>query len=417
VQPDWHVQDVRQRRRFATVILGSVDTRTILHVDMDAFYASVEQRDDPSLRGRPVIVGGTGGRGVVAAASYEVRRYGVHSAMPMREALRRCPDAVCVRPRIGHYAEVSQQVFAVFREFTPLVQGLSLDEAFLDVTAGTRALGDGEHVAREIKRLIHERTDLTASVGVAPNKLVAKIASDLRKPDGLVVVRAEDINAVLDPLPIRRLFGLGAKTAPRVEALGIHTLGDLRQANPARLRPIFGRYTERVLQRAAGIDTRPVVPDQDEKQISVEETFDTDIADHAQLRAEIVRLADKTAARLRARELAASCVTVKIRRKDFTTYTRQRHIEPATQETRVVTAVALELLEQWLSAQPRAALRLLGVGVSELAPTAQLDLFTVPQTTRNRELDAAVDRIREKFGKVALKPASALGPKPPTDRH
>jgi DNA polymerase-4 len=385
-----------------------VDTRTILHVDMDAFYASVEQRDDPSLRGRPVIVGGTGGRGVVAAASYEVRRYGVHSAMPMREALRRCPDAVCVRPRIGHYADVSKQVFAVFHEFTPLVQGLSLDEAFLDVTAGTGDLGNGERVALEIKRRIRSRTGLTASVGVAPNKLVAKIASDLRKPDGLVVVRPDEINAVLDPLPIRKLFGLGAKTAPKVEALGIHTLGELRQASAARLRPVFGRYTERVLQRAAGIDTRPVVPDQDEKQISAEETFDVDIADHARLRTEIVRLADKVGARLRSREFSASCVTVKIRRKDFTTYSRQRHFEPPTQETRVITSIATELLDAWLATQPSAALRLLGVGVSDLAPATQLDLFTVPQTSRNRELDAAVDRIRERFGKDVLAPASAL---------
>ncbi len=252
---------------------------------------------------------------------------------------------------------------------------------------------------------------------MAPNKLVAKIASDLRKPDGLVIVRPGEVRELLDPLPIHKLFGLGAKTAPKVEALGIHTLGQLSRANPAALRPIFGRYTERLLERAAGIDERPVLPEIEEKQISAEETFDTDIADHAQLRAEVVRLADKTCARLRSRELAASCVTVKIRRKDFTTYTRQRHIEPATQETRVVTAVALELLEQWLSAQPRAALRLLGVGVSELAPTAQLDLFTAPQTTRNRELDAAVDRIREKYGKVALKPASALAPKTPASRE
>ena len=389
-------------------ILCAVQARTILHVDMDAFYASVEQRDDPALRGRPVIVGGTGNRGVVAAASYEVRRYGVHSAMPMREALRRCPDAVCVPPRIGHYAAVSKQVFAVFHEFTPLVQGLSLDEAFLDVTAGTGVLGDGAHVAREVKRRIRELTGLTASVGVAPNKLVAKIASDLRKPDGLVVVRPEEINAVLDPLPIRRLFGLGAKTAPKVEALGIRTLGELRVASPARLRPIFGRYAERVLQRAAGIDTRPVVPDEDEKQISAEETFDSDIADPARLRAELVRLADRTGSRLRARGLAAACVSVKIRRKDFTTYTRQRHIEPPTQETRVITAIATELLEAWCATQPRAALRLLGVGVSELAPATQLDLFSTPQSSRNRELDAAVDRIRERFGKVALAPASSL---------
>jgi len=390
--------------------------RAILHVDMDAFYASVEQRDDPSLRGRPVIVGGTGGRGVVAAASYEVRRYGVHSAMPVREALRRCPDAVCVQPRIGHYSAVSRQIFEVFREFTPLVQGLSLDEAFLDVTASISALGDAAHIAREIKNRIRERTALAASVGAAPNKLVAKIASDLRKPDGLVIVRPEEINAVLDPLPIRKLFGLGAKTAPKVEALGIRTLGELRVASAARLRPIFGRYTERVQQRAAGIDDRPVVPDSDEKQISAEETFDTDIADRARLRTELVRLADKASARLRARELTASCVTVKIRRGDFVTYTRQRHFTPPAQETRVITAIATELLDAWLAGQPRSALRLLGVGVSELAPAAQLELFTAPQSARNRELDAAVDRIRKRFGTVALTRASSIDPPAGTPR-
>jgi DNA polymerase IV len=378
-------------------------------VDMDAFYASVEQRDDPSLRGQPVIVGGTGGRGVVAAASYEVRRFGVHSAMPVREALRRCPDAVCVPPRIGHYASVSEQIFAVFREFTPLVQGLSLDEAFLDVTAGIRSLGDGEQVAREIKRLVRERTELTASVGVAPNKLVAKIASDLRKPDGLVIVRPDEVRALMDPLPIRKLFGLGAKTAPKVEALGIRTLGELRQASAARLRPIFGRYTERVQQRAAGIDDRPVVPDRDEKQISAEETFDVDIADHAKLRAEIVRLADRTCARLRARRLSAGCVTVKIRRSDFTTYTRQRRLEPPTQETQVVTRIAAELLDAWLRGQPRAALRLLGVGVSELAEPRQAGLFDAQESVRNRQLDVAVDEIRARFGRAALARASALG--------
>ena len=386
--------------------------RFILHVDMDAFYASVEQRDDPALRGKPVIVGGTGGRGVVAAASYEVRRFGVHSAMPVREAMRRCPDAICVPPRISHYADESKRIFAVFHEFTPLVQGLSLDEAFLDVTASIAAFGPAEHIAREIKRRIRERTELTASVGVAPNKLVAKIASDLRKPDGLVVVSPHEVQALLDPLPIRRLFGLGARTAPRVEALGIHTLGELRRASPARLRPIFGRYAERVIERAAGIDGRPVMPDVEEKQISAEETFETDITDHAALATEIVRLADRACARLRSQELAAGSVTVKIRRGDFTTYTRQRHFEPPSQETRVVTAIALDLLRAWLAVQPRAALRLLGVGVSDLQPALQMDLFTAAETGRNRQLDVAVDRIREKFGKVALKPASSLEPKP-----
>jgi DNA polymerase IV len=382
--------------------------RFILHVDMDAFYASIEQRDDPALRGKPVIVGGTGGRGVVAAASYEVRKFGVHSAMPVREALRRCPDAICVAPRLSHYAAESKGIFAVFNEFTPLVQGLSLDEAFLDVTDSIGAFGPADHIAREIKKRIRERTELTASVGVAPNKLVAKIASDLRKPDGLVVVQPGEVSALLDPLPIRRLFGLGAKTAPKVEALGIRTLGELRRASPAQLRPVFGRYAERVIERAAGIDQRPVTPDIDEKQISAEETFEVDVAEHARLASEIVRLADRACARLRANELAAGCVTVKIRRADFTTYTRQRHIEPPTQETRVVTAIALELLRAWLVEQPRAALRLLGVGVSDLRPSVQMDLFTVAETGRNRQLDAAVDQIREKFGRVALKPASSL---------
>jgi len=386
--------------------------RWILHVDMDAFYASVEQRDDPSLRGRPVIVGGTGNRGVVAAASYEVRRYGVHSAMPMREALRRCPDAVCVSPRISHYAAESARIFEVFREYTPLVQGLSLDEAFLDVSASLTAFGPAAAIAVEIKQRIRERTGLTASVGAAPNKLVAKIASDLRKPDGLVIVRPGEVQALLDPLPVRKLFGLGEKTAPKVEALGIHTFRDLRLANPDRLRPVFGRYTERVIERAAGIDDRPVEPDLDEKQVSAEETFETDLRDPARLSSEIVRLADKACARLRRRGLAARCVTVKIRRADFTTYTRQRHVEPATQETRVVTAVALELLHEWITSQPRASVRLLGVGVSDLGDVPQMDLFTAPEATRNRELDAAVDRIRERFGSVALKPASALGSKP-----
>jgi DNA polymerase-4 len=385
-----------------------MNERWILHVDMDAFYASVEQRDNPALRGKPVIVGGSENRGVVAAASYEVRRFGVHSAMPTREALRRCPHAVCVYPRMSHYQAISRQVFAVFHEFTPLVQGLSLDEAFLDVTMSIAALGPAPQLAVAIKHRIRERTELTASVGVAPNKLVAKIASELRKPDGLVVVAPHEINATLDPLPIRKLFGLGAKTAPKVEALGIRTLGELRQAAIGPLRPIFGRHVELLQQRAAGIDNRPVIADWDEKQISAEETFGSDIADRGQLHSELTRLADRACSRLRAKELVASCVNVKIRRSDFTTYTRQRHIEPPTQETRVVTAVATELLDAWLTQQPRTALRLLGVGVSDLAPAAQLDLFDVAATARNRDLDGAVDRIREKFGRGSLTRGSVL---------
>jgi DNA polymerase IV len=312
---------------------------------------------------------------------------------------------------MSHYQSVSSQIFAVFAEFTPLVEGLSLDEAFLDVTGSVAAFGPAEAIAAAIKRRIREATLLTCSVGVAPSKLVAKIASDLEKPDGLVVVPPDRVNAVLDPLPVRRLSGLGSKTAPRVEALGIRTLGELRSANTATLRPVFGRYAERVQQRAAGIDDRPVVPDLEELQISAEETFDTDIADHAQLQSELTRLTDRSAARLRARRLVAACVTIKIRRKDFTTYTRQRHIEPPTQETRVIAKVAAALLDAWLATQPTAALRLLGVGVSQLSPALQMELFATPESERNQQLDRAVDDIRDRFGRSKLTRASSVDPK------
>jgi DNA polymerase-4 len=381
--------------------------RAILHVDMDAFYASVEVRDNPRLAGAPVIVGGTGARGVVAAASYAVRKFGVHSAMPMRTALRLCPQAVCIRPRMQRYQEVSRRIFEIFHEVTPLVQGLSLDEAFLDVTASRELFGGAVCIARRIKECIRERTGLTASVGVACNKLIAKIASDLVKPDGLTVVPPDEVRAVLDPLSVRRLPGLGHKTGAKVEEAGIRTFADLRAAPDAILWPLFGRYTQRVRDRAAGIDERPVLVDLEEKSLSAEDTFEIDIADPRVLRTQLARIADLACERLRGKRLMAGCIGVKIRRHDFTTSTRQRAVAPPTHDGRTIASVANELMGRWLSEHAGAKLRLLGVVLTDLSPASQLSLFeaTPPHTTR---LDAALDAAQARFGERALRRGNTI---------
>ncbi len=368
---------------------------------MDAFYASVAQHDHPELAGLPLIVGGTGPRGVVAAASYEVRRYGVHSAMSMRQALERCPEAVCRRPRMARYQEVSRAIFGVFNEFTPLVQGLSLAEAFLDVTASREPVA---LLAAQVKLRIRERTGLTASVGAAPNRLVAKIASDLHKPDGLTIVTPGNLRATLDPLPVRRLPWLGGKTGLRLAAAGVHTLGELRVAPDRQLWPIFGRHSQSVRDRAAGIDDRPVSVERRELSISAEDTFDRDIHDRRTLRRAVSELADLACSRTRDRDLAAGCISVKIREHDFTTVTRQRAVQPATQDRRTVATIATQLLERWLAEHPGARLRLLGVALRQLTPATQLALFGPPAGC----VDAAVDAVRERFGKLALRRASSL---------
>jgi DNA polymerase-4 len=382
--------------------------RTILHVDMDAFYASVEQRDDPGLAGRPLIVGGTGGRGVVAAASYEVRRFGVRSAMPMRQALALCPQATCVPPRMGRYKEVSRQIFALFRELTPLVEGLSLDEAYLDVSASLVLRGEPPAIARALKARIRGELGLTASIGVAPNKLVAKIASELEKPDGLVVVEPRQVEAFLAPLSVRRMPGLGRKAGERVESAGIKTLGALAAAPPSQLWPLFGRQGPRLRERARGVDERPVSPEHEEQSISAETTFDVDIADVGRLHAELGRLIDRLGPRLRSKGLVAGCVAVKIRRHDFTTFTRQRQISPLTNDSRAIAAIARSLLDAWLARGTGERLRLLGVGVRELAPAAQLQLFEAPRPAQASRLDAALDEIRGRFGSQAMTRASSL---------
>jgi DNA polymerase-4 len=302
---------------------------------------------------------------------------------------------------MARYQEVSQVVFGVFNEFTPLVQGLSLDEAFLDVTASREPVAA---IAEQVKRCIRERTGLTASVGAAGNKLVAKIASDLRKPDGLMIVTADNLRATLDPLPVRRLPGLGGKTGLRLEAAGVKTLGELRVAPDAQLWPIFGRHSPQLRDRAAGIDDRPVMVERQELSISAEDTFDQDIHDRRQLRQAVSELADLACSRTRDRELAAGCISVKIREHDFTTVTRQRAVQPATQDRRTIAQVATQLLDLWLDEHPGARLRLLGVALRQLTPATQLDLFGTAQGG----VDATVDAVRERFGKLALRRASSL---------
>ena len=384
-----------------------MSARVILHVDMDAFYASIEQRDDPALRGKPVVVGGAS-RGVVAAASYESRVYGIRSAMPMTEARRRCADLVRVAPRMAHYQAVSREIFAVFREFTPLVEGLSLDEAFLDVTSSRRLFGNGRNIAVAIKDRIRERTELTASVGVATNKLVAKIASDLDKPDGLVVVGADRVNAILDPLPVSVIPGIGRQTLSRLHAIGVRTIAELRSAPDRDLEPVFGRFTRRTRERASGIDDRPVVASRAEKSISNERTYDTDLCDRRDMQRQLLRLTEQTASRLRKATLCAGTVQVKIRQSDFRTFTRQKRLRPPASGTDQIYAVALELLDAWLSGNPDARIRLLGVGCSSLAPAEQPDLFGADNTTPVADFDRTVDEIRDRFGSDSLTRARTL---------
>jgi len=375
---------------------------------MDAFYASVEQRDNAALKGLPVVVGGGTNRGVVAAASYEARVFGIRSAMPMAEAIRRCDHLVRVKPRMSHYKEASEKIFAIFREFTPLVEGLSLDEAFLDVTASVKLFGSPEKIATRIKQRILDDTALTASVGVAQNKLVAKIASDLDKPDGLTIVLPSDYRERLDPLPVRVIPGIGRETLKQLKQIRISSVRDLRLAQTRDLEPVFGRFTQKTKDRASGIDSRPVIPGREEKSISAEETFDQDLARRSDMNRELLRLADRTAARLRKSSLGAGTVQLKIRRADFSTCTRQRSVKPPANGTDQIYRVAKDLLNIWLASNPGAKIRLLGVGGSNLSPAEQPDLFDSEARQSSSAIDGTVDEIRQKFGSLSVSRAKTL---------
>jgi DNA polymerase-4 len=382
----------------------------IVHVDLDAFYASVEERDRPELLGKPVIVAGAAEkRGVVSAASYVARRYGVHSAMATATARRLCPHGVYLPPRIGHYAEVSRQIRDIFERFTPLVEPLSLDEAFLDVTGSEHLFGSAEDIGWQIKRAIRDELRLTASVGVAPNKSIAKIASDLKKPDALVVVEPGKVQEFLDPLPVERLWGVGKHSSQVFQRLGIRTVGQLRQWPLDVLRARFGSGGEHLWQLARGIDDRPVVPERATKSISHETTFEKDIADMEVLRAWLMELVEQVACRLRRYGLRARTVQLKVRFANFSTITRSRTLPDYTELTQDLWQAADELLCRRLPAG-HLPVRLLGVGVSELDETGlvQRVLFDGEEREKQSRVDAVADEIKQRFGTAAIRRGSGL---------
>jgi DNA polymerase IV len=339
--------------------------RKILHVDMDAFYASVEQRDDPALRGQPVAVGGSPeSRGVVAAASYEARTFGVHSALPMSRAVRLCPNLVIVRPDFSKYADVSRQVFAIFREVTPLVEPLSLDEAFLDVTENAWGEQYAVDVAKRIKARIRDDTQLTASAGVAPNKFLAKIASGWKKPDGLTVISPDRIERFLSGLPVDALWGVGPVTARKLRAAGIQKLVDVRTAGDEVLRGAVGSWAEGLRELAFGRDEREVCPNHERKSIGCEETFARDLDDLAEIRRELDALARHAAAVLSKKKMLARTVVLKLRYSNFETITRSETRDPATSSEEEIAARTVALLEKTEAGRRR--VRLLGASLHNL---------------------------------------------------
>jgi DNA polymerase-4 len=389
----------------------------ILHVDMDAFYASVEELDDPGLVGQPVVVGGTpDGRGVVAAANYAARRYGIHSAMPAARARRLCPHAVFIRSRMDRYVEVSRELRDIFARYTPLLEPLSLDEAFLDVTSSLRLFGDGQAIARRIKEEIRDELGLVASVGVAPNKFLAKLASDLDKPDGLVVVPTDAIEAFLEPLPVSRLWGVGKVSNRDLAEMGVYTIGDLRRLPEELLVSRFAKSAAHWARLARGIDDRRVVPDRDAKSISHETTFATDIGDAEVLRSWLLELAEQVATRLRRQGLRGKTVFIKVRYADFHTVTRSESLDAPSNVTRELYVTAARLLQAQLARSPR-PVRLLGMGASGITSEEleQGQLFETEDREQQRRIDTVVDSIKSRFGNRALRRGG--GARRPGDRR
>ncbi len=378
---------------------------------MDAFYASIEQLDHPEYKGRPVIVGADPkagkGRGVVAACSYEARKFGIRSALPISRAWKLCPQGVYVRPRMNRYVEVSQQVMDVFRRYTDLVEPLSIDEAFLDITGSVALLGPADEIARSIKKAIREATGMTASVGLAPNKFLAKIASDLKKPDGLVVLQEDDVDQFLRDLPISRLWGVGPKTEARLHEMGFRTIGQLASASRESLVRTLGSLGEHLYQLSHGKDDRQVVPDWERKSVGTETTFDEDTDDPDLLLRTILELSDHVAERLRKDEYRARKVTLKLRYSNFSTHTKQHSLDRLIQTGDEIAAVARQLFSQF---PLNRKIRLIGVSAGDLhrgrEDPEQLTLFAT--SNPKEKLGHAVDEIKEKFGIDSLRRGSQL---------
>ncbi len=380
--------------------------RSILHVDMDAFFAAVEVLDRPELAGKPVLVGHDGSRGVVAAASYEARTFGCHSALPMAVAKRLCPHAVVMPVRFARYREMSDRVFDILARYTPLIEPLSIDEAFLDLTGTERLLGPAQRAAVRLKSEIRSQTGLTASIGVAPNKFLAKLASDLHKPDGLTVIGREDVEHVLGPLPITRLWGVGPRTAERLGGLGIRTIGDVRRVDFEVLRRRIGLdEAAHYLRLANGEDDRPVVSDREAKSIGQEQTFGENLSDPNQVRDVILEQCEQVTRRLRRHKLRARTVTVKIRFGDFRTVTRRCTLPDPTDATALVWRAAREQFDRWAESGFQ-SVRLIGVSAADFSGDApQLTLFANPESEKQRRLDGAVDQITNRFGTAAIQRA------------
>lgn len=385
--------------------------RTILHIDMDAFFAAVEQQDHPQYRGKPVIVGadpkGGHGRGVVATASYEARKYGIHSAMPISQAFRRCPHGVYLRGNYKRYSEISKQIIAILQDFSPSLEKISIDEAFLDITGSLNVFGGKHIIGRKIKEIIRRDLHLTASVGIAPNKFIAKIASDLQKPDGFVVVEEGGEKAFLQNLPISRLWGVGKKTEAVLKKMGISSIGQIAQIPEIELQRRFGKWGHALWRLANGIDERPVVTWGPQKSISQETTFEEDIDDNLTLERTIMRLADELARMMRKSGLKGRTIVLKIRLEDFSTFTRSRTLADFVDSTSILRAVALDLFKKFNRQTKR--VRLLGIGVSQLNSVSgeQLTLFD-QEAPLGDKLTNLLDSIKDKFGDGAADRASFL---------